>query len=55
MMPQATTPKYLTVKQEAKNGSAEMYIDGDIVTDEWEDSDTSAAGFRDALKSLGGC
>nr|DAJ07548.1 MAG TPA: Putative ATP dependent Clp protease [Caudoviricetes sp.] len=53
MMPQATTPKYLTVKQEAKNGSAEMYIDGDIVTDEWEDSDTSAAGFRDALKSLG--
>ena len=52
-MPQATTPKYLTVKQEAKNDSAEMYIDGDIVTDEWEDSDTSAAGFRDALKSLG--
>ena len=30
-----------------------MYIDGEIVTDEWEDSDTSAAGFRDALKSLG--
>ncbi len=53
MVPQATTPKYLTVKQEAKNDSAEMYIDGDIVTDEWEDSDTSAAGFRDALKSLG--
>lgn len=52
-MPQATTPKYLTVKQEAKNSSAEMYIDGAIVTDEWEDSDTSAAGFRDALKSLG--
>lgn len=52
-MPQATTPKYLTVKQEAKNDSAEMYIDGAIVTDEWEDSDTSAAGFRDALKSLG--
>ena len=52
-MPQATMPKYLTVKQEAKNGSAEMYIDGAIVTDEWEDSDTSAAGFRDALKSLG--
>ena len=52
-MPQATTPKYLTVKQEAKNDSAEMYIDGDIVTDEWEDSDTSAAGFRDVLKSLG--
>lgn len=31
-----------------------MYIDGEIVTDEYEDSDTSAAGFRDALKSLGG-
>ncbi len=30
-----------------------MYIDGEIVADEWEDSDTSAAGFRDALKSLG--
>ncbi len=30
-----------------------MYIDGEIVTDEFEDSDTSAAGFRDALKSLG--
>lgn len=30
-----------------------MYIDGEIVTDEWEDTDTSAAGFRDALKSLG--
>lgn len=30
-----------------------MFIDGEIVTDEWEDSDTSAAGFRDALKSLG--
>lgn len=32
---------------------AEMYIDGEIVTDELYDSDTSAAGFRDALKSLG--
>lgn len=30
-----------------------MYIDGEIVSDEYEDSDTSAAGFRDALKSLG--
>ena len=46
-------PKYLTVKQAVKNKPAEMYIDGEIVTDEWEDSDTSAAGFRDALKSLG--
>lgn len=30
-----------------------MHIDGEIVTDERYDSDTSAAGFRDALKSLG--
>lgn len=30
-----------------------MYIDGEIVTNEYEDSDTSAAGFRDALKQLG--
>ncbi|GAX06951.1 ATP-dependent Clp protease proteolytic subunit [Secundilactobacillus pentosiphilus] len=30
-----------------------MSIDGEIVTDEYEDTDTSAAGFRDALKSLG--
>ena len=30
-----------------------MFIDGEIVTDEWEDSDTSAAGFRDALKEIG--
>ena len=53
-MAQATTiPKYLTIKQEVKNTTAEMFIDGEIVTDEWEDSDTSAAGFRDALKSLG--
>lgn len=47
-------PKYLTIKQEAsKPNDADMYIDGEIVTDEWKDSDTSAAGFRDALKSLG--
>ncbi len=30
-----------------------MFINGEIVTDEWEDSDTSATGFLDALKSLG--
>lgn len=30
-----------------------MFIDGEIVTDEYEDTDTSAAGFRDALKQLG--
>ena len=53
-MNQATKiPKYLTIKQEAKSNKADMYIDGEIVTDEYEDSDTSASGFRDALKSLG--
>ena len=47
-------PKYLTVKQKSTMPDvAEMYIDGEIVTDELYDSDTSAAGFRDALKSLG--
>lgn len=47
-------PKYLTVKEDISTPNvAEMYIDGEIVTDELYDSDTSAAGFRDALKSLG--
>ena len=41
------------IKQESKNMTPEMYIDGEIVTDEYEDTDTSAAGFRNALKSLG--
>ena len=53
-MPQTTKmPKYLTVKQESKPNTAAMYIDGEIVTDEYYDTDTSAAGFRDALKDLG--
>lgn len=46
-------PKYLTVKAKANPLGADMYIDGEIVTDEVEDTDTSAAGFRDALKDLG--
>lgn len=46
-------PKYLTVKQEANSNSVDMFIDGEIVTDEWYDSDTSAAGFRDALNASG--
>lgn len=52
-MAKTVLPKYLTIKQESKTSTPEMYIDGEIVTDEYEDSDTSAAGFRDALKSLG--
>ena len=46
-------PSYLTIKQESKTSTPELFIDGEIVSDEYEDSDTSAAGFRDALKSLG--
>lgn len=46
-------PKFLKIKQETDNEPAAMFIDGEIVTDEYKDSDTSAAGFRDALKSLG--
>ncbi|MCC4477389.1 Clp protease ClpP [Limosilactobacillus reuteri] len=52
-MNKTVLPKYLTIKQESKNMTPEMYIDGEIVTDEYEDTDTSAAGFRNALKSLG--
>ncbi|MCW6116603.1 head maturation protease, ClpP-related [Lactiplantibacillus plantarum] len=47
-----TLPKYLTIKQLASQ-TADMYIDGEIVSDEYYDSDTSAAGFRDALKQAG--
>lgn len=32
---------------------AEMSIDGEIVDEEFEDTDVSASGFRDALKQLG--
>ncbi|MCD7133307.1 head maturation protease, ClpP-related [Limosilactobacillus balticus] len=52
-MNKTVLPEYLTIKQESKNTTPEMYIDGEIVTDEYEDTDTSAAGFRNALKSLG--
>lgn len=45
-------PEYLTIKQ-AVTDKADIYIDGEIVTDEWMDSDTSASGFRDSLKEIG--
>lgn len=47
-----TVPKYLTVKQEAPQ-TADMYISGEVVTDEYNKSDTSASGFRDALQAVG--
>lgn len=53
MPTQKTMPKYLTIKQEAGLNTADMYIYGEIVTDKYEDTDTSAAGFRDTIKSLG--
>lgn len=47
-------PDFLTIKQKAnKPSEAEMYIDGEITATQWDDTDTTAAGFRDALKSLG--
>ena len=46
-------PKYLTIKQQAGNKEADLFIDGEIVSDELYDNDTSAAGFRDSLKQLG--
>ena len=48
-----TLPSYLTVKNKIEDQSADMYIDGEIVSEEYEDSDVSAVGFRDALKQLG--
>ena len=46
-------PKYLTIKQQVGNKEADLFIDGEIVSDELYDNDTSAAGFRDSLKQLG--
>ncbi|MBC9021186.1 Clp protease ClpP [Limosilactobacillus fermentum] len=46
-------PKYLTIKQQVGNKEADLFIDGEIVSGEFYDNDTSAAGFRDSLKQLG--
>ena len=35
------------------NDVAEISIDGEIVSEKWWDSDTSAVDFRDSLKELG--
>ena len=48
-------PKYLEIKQEADTPEeADMYIMGEIVHEEWDDTDVSATGFMQALKSLQG-
>lgn len=46
-------PKYLTIQQQTTNKSAEIFIQGDIVSEEYWDSDTSAVGFRNALNKIG--
>lgn len=45
--------KFWSMKQNEGADNAEIFIDGEITSDEWEDSDTSAASFRDDLKQLG--
>lgn len=37
----------------AANDTGELYIYGDIVSYQWDDSDTTAQSFKDDLKSLG--
>ncbi len=39
-------PKYLTIKQQVGSKEADLFIDGEIVSDELYDNDTSAAGFE---------
>ena len=39
---------------EMKSASAEIFIYGDITSDKWMDSDTSAKSFVDELKTFGG-
>ncbi|WP_265482911.1 head maturation protease, ClpP-related [Lactobacillus sp. PV037] len=46
-------PKYLEIKQSAGKQSADIFIQGPIVEEEWEENDVSATGFRDALQKVG--
>lgn len=45
-------PKYLTIKQVADQ-TIDMFIDGEITAYAYDEGETSAAGFRDALKEAG--
>lgn len=47
------TPKYLDIKQVAGKRSADIFIEGPIVEQETDETDVSAVGFRDALKTIG--
>jgi len=51
-MPQKTPKKFWEMTQ-TSNDSANINIDGEIVTDTYYESDTSGASFRDDLKQLG--
>ncbi|GKT04459.1 head maturation protease, ClpP-related [Furfurilactobacillus entadae] len=50
-MDQEKKSKFWQMRQ-LNTTEANVYIDGEIVSQEWEDSDTSAAGFRNDLKQL---
>ncbi|WP_338213869.1 head maturation protease, ClpP-related [Companilactobacillus muriivasis] len=51
-MPQQKKPKFWEMTQ-TSNDSADVNIDGEIVSQKWDDSDTTGASFRDDLKQLG--
>lgn len=52
-MPQQKTPKKFWEMTQTGNDSADVNIDGEIVSYKWDDSDTTGASFRDDLKKLG--
>lgn len=52
-MPQQKIPKKFWEMTQTSNNSADINIDGEIVTDKYFDSDTSGSSFRDDLKQLG--
>ncbi|MFU1798202.1 head maturation protease, ClpP-related [Paenibacillus azoreducens] len=45
--------KYWNFKAAAREGEGELYIYGDIVSWQWDDSDTSANSFKQDLDALG--
>ncbi|MGX2946099.1 head maturation protease, ClpP-related [Enterococcus alishanensis] len=45
--------KFWEVKQSANKSEAEIYIFGEIVSNKWDDTDTTAASFQKDLRSLG--
>ena len=52
-MPQQKIPKKFWEMTQTSNNSADVNIDGEIVSYKWDDSDTTGASFRDDLKELG--